>query len=335
MHCAVAVAAVAAAINNKKSLPKRHTEPFSDGFSSHLWSPIQCISTISFFLSFSIWIYSIHKMNANKSVKYKQTNKQIDLAVKYVICSFLNEMKWNELERMRVVQMLNERRNCKWRALEFFRMILEQLKTSGGDSFVLQSIHCVCVCVGFGRSCYQWSHLLNYQNFLSPWNCRVMCCLLFTINPIRVCLVVVFFSLAPFYSSVYCECNVELNRHISYIPFLYRYSLMFLFSSSLNFAYSFRIHYSVNAQEDIFGLVEWLEWVQTYYAHKCAQTYILQTTSITTRPNQAKQGNARHGTARQTQFSLHYWWFIEGEVIHINFITYVFPFFYGSHIYET
>lgn len=97
MHCAVAVAAVAAAINNKKSLPKRHTEPFSDGFSSHLWSPIQCISTISFFLSFSIWIYSIHKMNANKSVKYKQTNKQIDLAVKYVICSFLNEMKWNEM----------------------------------------------------------------------------------------------------------------------------------------------------------------------------------------------------------------------------------------------
>lgn len=179
MHCAVAVAAVAAAINNKKSLPKRHTEPFSDGFSPHLWSPIQCISTISFFLSFSIWIYSIHKMNANKSVKYKQTNKQIDLAVKYVICSFLNEMKWNELERMRVVQMLNERRNCKWRALEFFRMILEQLKTSGGDSFVLQSIHCVCVC-------RFWQKLLPVISFVKlsefPQSLKLSCYVLLVVH---------------------------------------------------------------------------------------------------------------------------------------------------------
>lgn len=96
---------------------------------------------------------------------------------------------------------------------------------------------------------------------------------------------------------------------------------MFLFSSSLNFAYSFRIHYSVNAQEDIFGLVEWLEWVQTYYAHKCAQTYILQTTSITTRPNQAKQGNARHGTANTILIALlmvHWRWSYSHKFYHIR-----------------
>lgn len=132
------------------------------------------MSTISF--SFSIWFESMYeqKKNEHDEKREMQTNKQ---ASKQTICLwsvwFVRfQMEWNELslERMRVVQILDERRrNCKWRALEFLPDDSWAVKNIW-RRFVCFAIYslCVCMCVYSGRSSYQWSHLLNYLNFLAP-----------------------------------------------------------------------------------------------------------------------------------------------------------------------
>lgn len=190
--------------------------------------------------------------------------------------------------------------------LSFCRMILEQLKTSGGDPFVLQSVRfvcCVSVCV-----CALWRKQLPMISFVkllefphsvfeivllyaaccSQWiragvgmfgcsSCCCFCC--FFLSSVRnffyFCILVVF------YYEFNIESNwIESNRHISCTFF-------FAFPSLRCWGYSFRVYYAaVISCKKILFLARLSGKVKIYHAHE----YTISTTTSST----IRRGNTRH-----------------------------------------
>lgn len=113
--------------------------------------PLSYYVNNKFFFFNLIWIDVRTKKNEHDEKREMQTNKQANKRFACEVCDLYvfkwNEMNWAWSEWEWCKFSMNEDEIANDGHLSFCRMILEQLKTSGGDSFVLQSIHFVYVCV--------------------------------------------------------------------------------------------------------------------------------------------------------------------------------------------
>lgn len=123
-----------------------------------------------------------------------------------------------------------------------------QLRLSN-DSWAVKNIWgacrslCMCMyCVYFGRSCYQWSHLLNYWNppALSQF-LKLSCYLLLAFHNkhnsgMFGCVIsfrLLFLRSCSDFRDFYCECNGELNRRSLSVSLFFRVFVYFGFLATV------------------------------------------------------------------------------------------------------